>query len=242
MQFLLKKSNSLTEQAGSGQDIYNSKEKDAMIFTEPRIFGPIDFDKSTYSSSENIIDEIVLQLSEEEEIYLIKGTYEKEKGGKKSRITKMAIYTTFGQYVEFGKSTAEFNFTWEYFFNLRFFDGFIIGWNEKNISYLASLVVEKNQANYDEKNITLTDTTYIRSYFVEPMYLSPRYGKVDCNTIIVDDLVKLNILNDMKSNNPWFISEICVFYEKTINTIEVEYTNRKSLNKLKSYHFGKESN
>ena len=214
-----------------------------VIYTNPKIFGPSNIDTISISnpSSCNIIDEIVLELADDEEIYLIKGLFEKGKGGKKNQITKMGIYTTFGQFVEFGKSPLEYNFTWEYFFNLRFFDGFIIGWNDRNITYLASLVVEKLQANYDEKNIVLTDTTYIRSYFVEPMYLSPRYGTIDANTFVIDDLTKMKLLNDIQSNDPWYISEIAVYFDKMINCVEVEYTNRKSLVKVKSCHMGNES-
>lgn len=86
--------------------------------------------------STNIIDEIVLNLDCDEEIYLIKGTF------KDNKIIKMSIYTSHGQFIEFGSASLEYNFSWEYYFNLKHFDGFIIGWNDKNITYLASLCVE----------------------------------------------------------------------------------------------------
>jgi len=55
---------------------------------------------------------------------------------------KMAIFTTFGQFVEFGSPKVETNFSWEYYYNLQYFDGFILGWTENCINYIASLIVE----------------------------------------------------------------------------------------------------
>jgi hypothetical protein len=105
------------------------------IQTEPKVFGPVD----SYHS-ENIIDEIILTLAQDEEIYLIKGEYNNQ------RIEKMSIYTTFGQFLEFGQHVTSkpgsVPFSWEFHFNLRSFDGFIIGWNDKSLTYLASLVIE----------------------------------------------------------------------------------------------------
>jgi hypothetical protein len=105
------------------------------IHTEPKVFGPVD----SYHS-ENIIDEIVLTLDKDEDIYLIKGEYFDQ------RVEKMAIYTTYGQFIEFGQhvKTKEGSvpYSWEFHFNLRSFDGFIIGWSDYSISYLASLVIE----------------------------------------------------------------------------------------------------
>jgi hypothetical protein len=79
-------------------------------------------------------------LAEDEEIYLIKGEYNNQ------RVEKMAIYTTYGQFIEFGQHVKSkedsTQFNWEFHFNLRVFDGFIIGWSDNSISYLASLVLE----------------------------------------------------------------------------------------------------
>jgi hypothetical protein len=77
-----------------------------------------------------------LNFGKDEEIYLIKGAFIDNK------IVRLKIDTTHGQFVEFGSNSYEFNFTWEYYFNLKHFDGFIIGWNDKNINYLASLCIE----------------------------------------------------------------------------------------------------
>jgi len=103
--------------------------------------GPVD----SYVS-ENIIDEIVLCLSEYEDIYLVQGLYNSKK------ITKMSIYTTLGQYIEFGNNReGDLAFSWQYHFNLNLFDGFIIGWNGKNITYLASHSVQVITFNQEIK-------------------------------------------------------------------------------------------
>ena len=93
------------------------------IFTDPKVLGPVD----SYVS-ENIIDEIVLSLSENEDIYLVQGLYNSKK------ITKMSVYTTHGQYIEFGNNReGDIAFSWQYHFNLNLFDGFV--------TFLASLTV-----------------------------------------------------------------------------------------------------
>jgi len=198
--------------------------------------GPVD----TYMTTKSI-DEIVLNLSPKEEIYMIKGICEsiKTNGIKSDQIVKLAIYTTFGQYVEFGRSNLDCNFIWEYHFNLRCFDGFLIGWDEKNINYLASLTVEGNpNAELMGKTESLADTTYeSRLYIIEPIFLTPRYGKIDCYTVIEDDLYKLNIFQLVKKGEI-FLSEIVIYYDKHINSIDVEYTNRKTGEKYKSAHCG----
>ena len=54
----------------------------------------------------------------------------------------MGVYTTLGQFVEFGRSILKPNFCWEFYYNLKNFDGFIVGWTNQNINYLGSLSVE----------------------------------------------------------------------------------------------------
>ena len=56
----------------------------------------------------------------------------------------MGVYTTLGQFVEFGRSILKPNFCWEFYYNLKIFDGFIVGWTNQNINYLGSLSVEVN--------------------------------------------------------------------------------------------------
>lgn len=85
----------------------------------------------------NIIDEIVLEFEKDEFIYCIKGYYYKDK------IRRFAIHTTSGRFAEFGCEIKKFNFQWDYHYNLRIFDGFIIGWNNSNINYLANIYVKK---------------------------------------------------------------------------------------------------
>ena len=206
---------------------------DQFIYTDPKIIGPANY------VSNKIIDEIILDLSQEEEIYLIKGTFDASK--EKQKIIKMSIYTTLGQFIEFGKPSVDINFVWEYYFNLRYFDGFIIGWNEKNINYISSLVVEKQNSSLEEKNIILSDSTYeSRLFNVEPIYLTKSYGKTDSYTIVDDDLIKLNLYN-LAKEGIIYISEIIIFFDKFINSFDIEYTNRHSGEKFKAIHCGSDS-
>jgi hypothetical protein len=243
------------------KDYKASEEKgvDVLIYTDPKIMGPID----TYTAKKHI-DDITLTLAPDEEIYLIKGHFDsgKTESGKlstqmmnsshnhltsnnnsnlKSRIVRMTIYTTYGQYVEFGKSSLDFNFSWEYYFNLRYFDGFIVGWNESNINYLASLIIEKPPSTQDDANPYLSDTTYeSRLYNIDPIFLTARYGRVDAYTTLEDNLQKFNLLQLAKDGEV-YISDISVYYDKFINAIEIEYTNKKTGDKVKSTHVGSES-
>ena len=78
---------------------------------------------------------------------------------------KLEIFTTFGQFVQFGNPKIDINFSWEYYYNLQYFDGFKIGWNDNSINYLASLVIE-NTGDIDEKKVELSDTTYDSRLYV----------------------------------------------------------------------------
>ena len=51
----------------------------------------------------------------------------------------MGVYTTLGQFVEFGRSILKPNFCWEFYYNLKIFDGFIVGWTNQNINYLRRI-------------------------------------------------------------------------------------------------------
>jgi len=199
-------------------------------FTDPKIFGPV----NTYYTT-NVIDEITLNFQEEEEIYLINGYYENDK------IYNMGIYTTLGQFVEFGRTNLKPNFSWEFYYNLRNFDGFIVGWTNQNINYLGSLSVEKTNIKNADENIILTDTTYdSKCYLVEPIYLSTIYGKISPNTSIEDEIMKLNIMNEIKLGTI-YLSSVLIYYDKYINCFEVEYTKKENGEKLKYTHVGIET-
>ncbi len=228
-----------------------------ILYLDKSIIGPVD----TYITT-NIIDEITLNFQPDEEIYLIKGimsttnTMNTNKSlnynsTKSSKIIKMCIYTTHGQFIEFGPSSNsnsnECNFTWDYHFNMKKFDGFLIGWNENNINYLASLIIDKssttssnsgnsgnssNTANSPINTVykqTLIDTTYeSRKFIIEPIFLTPKYGNINKNkfqsTNFIDTLNKLNIYNKVKEGE-YHLSGITVYYDSYINGIEFEYSS-----------------
>jgi len=52
------------------------------------------------------------------------------------------IITSDGKFTEFGENLKKINFQWDYQINKKNFDGFIIGWNDSNINYLANIYVK----------------------------------------------------------------------------------------------------
>jgi len=90
-----------------------------------------------------------MELDSDEIIYTIKGFFYKDK------IRRLLIQTTSGKYMEFGSDIKKFNFQWDYHYNQKTFDGFIIGWNNSNINYLANIYV----------NSKLIEKIFIKKYF-----------------------------------------------------------------------------
>jgi hypothetical protein len=200
--------------------------------------GPID----TYTAKRNV-DEIVLTLAPEEEVYLVKGNFETFKtnsNSKSMKIVKLTIFTTFGQFVDFGDKNLGYNFTWEYFFNLRYFDGFIIGWDETHINYLASLIIEKPPNQIDE-TIQLNDASKNHKIsLIDPIFVTTTYGRFDDTTNVDDDLKK-HLIYELAKERVVYISEVNVYYDKYLHSIEVEYTNRRTRDKIKVQHNGTDS-
>jgi hypothetical protein len=209
-----------------------------IFFSDPKLMGPID----TYTAKRNV-DEIILTLSPEEEVYLVKGNFETcktDSNSKSIRIVKLTIFTTFGQFVDFGEKNLGYNFTWEYFFNLRYFDGFIIGWDETHINYLASLVIERSPNQGDEL-VQLNDSSRNHKIsHIDPLFLTSCYGRVDTTTNVDDDLKKYSLF-ELAKERLVYISEINVYYDKCLHSIEVEYTNRRTREKIKVQHNGSDS-
>ena len=84
-----------------------------------------------------------MEFENDEVIYTIKGYFNKD------RIRRLLIQTTSGKYIEFGSDVKKFNFQWDYHYNHKTFDGFIVGWNNSHINYLANIYVINNFGNYD---------------------------------------------------------------------------------------------
>ena len=51
------------------------------------------------------------------------------------------IITSHGKFTEFGENINKFNFQWDYQLSNKIFDGFIIGWNDSFINYIANIYV-----------------------------------------------------------------------------------------------------
>lgn len=57
------------------------------------------------------------------------------------------IITSHGKFTEFGEEFKKYNFQWDYRQNQKIFDGFIVGWDDKHINYLANIYV-RNSLNF----------------------------------------------------------------------------------------------
>lgn len=201
------------------QSIDNRERKDVSTFIYPdqSYFGPQIVNAYNNKKNKNPIDEIMLSLSENESIYLIQGYYY----SKTKEIVKMNVYTTKGQFVEFGSSEKPNNFKWEYHYNLKEFNGFIIGWNDSHINYLAG--IEQEIEAVKEPKEELRDVTYEQINIVNPFYQSIIYGTATSETIFEDFFEKSDLLTELR-NEKLFLSQIIIGYSNSINMIELEYT------------------
>ena len=244
------------------QYIYTLKSDPDKIFisNEHNYFGPNPFSIEDKSINVDLIDEVILNLDDNEFIYQIKGFYD----NKKLLITKLVVITNIGNYIELGinqetNSDFNFNFKWNFFFNNQLFGGFIIGWNKKNINYLATIIIDKkdmnnnisdnnfnnnedsNNNNYNEEKNELTDVTYnqslIKDSLVNPIYQTKLFGKFNDNqTIFKDYFINStdNLLNKIREKKT-YLNNIEIYYnEEKINRIILKY---KSLIKEKDYNY-----
>ena len=200
----------------------HSNDKSTFIYPpDHEFFGPSLKDiEELYQEKkmESVIDEIILNLSPNEYIYQVKGSFD----SAKNKITKMVVKTTKGQFVDFGNGD-KFDFTWDFYFNQKSFDGFIIGWNKKNINYLASILVDKEIVPEKE---TLTDVTYTQNSLkmINPIYQSQLYGIFNSmNTTYNDPYLNNDIFNLLREGKI-YLGEICVYYYNTINKIDILYS------------------
>lgn len=152
--------------------------------------------------------------------------------------------------MEFGKELKKFNFQWDYHYNQKTFDGFIIGWNNSNINYLANIyviiinnflinklsneeIVKEKLALQEEKDETI-------KFIFDPVYLSSHLGFLNPNSKVEDQISCLAILNEVRRRE-YFISEITCYYSKYLNYLEVEYTSKLGGKKLRYVNLGKDS-
>ena len=243
------------------QYVYTLKSDSDNIFisNEHNYFGPNPFSIEDKSINVDLIDEVILNLDDNEFIYQIKGFYD----NKKLLITKLVVITNIGNYIELGinqetNSDFNFNFKWNFYFNNQLFGGFIIGWNKKNINYLATIIIDKkdmnnnisdnnfnnnedNNNNYNEEKNELTDVTYnqslIKDSLVNPIYQTKLFGKFNDNqTIFKDYYINStdNLLNKIRDKKT-YLNNIEIYYNKEkINRIILKY---KSLIKEKDFNY-----
>jgi hypothetical protein len=243
------------------QYVYTLKSDSDKIFisNEHNYFGPNPFSIEDKSINVDLIDEVILNLDDNEFIYQIKGFYD----NKKLLITKLVVITNIGNYIELGinqetNSDFNFNFKWNFYFNNQLFGGFIIGWNKKNINYLATIIIDKkdmnnnisdnnfnnnedNNNNYNEEKNELTDVTYnqslIKDSLVNPIYQTKLFGKFNDNqTIFKDYYINStdNLLNKIRDKKT-YLNNIEIYYNKEkINRIILKY---KSLIKEKDFNY-----
>ena len=201
---------------------FKSNDKTTYVYPpEHEYFGPSpkEIEESYKAKKINcVIDEIILNLSKEEYIYQVKGCFD----SAKNKITKLVIKTTRGQFIEFGLN-EKLDFVWDFYFNQKAFDGFIIGWNKKNINYLATILVNSEIPHEKE---TLTDVTYSQDSItmVNPFYQSQLYGSFSTNeTIFIDPYMNNDVL-DLLREGKIYLGEISVYYYNSINKIDILYS------------------
>ena len=231
-----------------------------LIPNEHNFFGPNPIAIEDKNINVDLIDEVILNLGDNEYIYQIKGFYD----NKKLLITKLIVITNIGNYIELGinqeiNSEFNFNFKWNFYFNNQLFGGFIIGWNKKNINYLATIIIDKKDMNnnitdnnfnnnnennnniYNEEKNELTEVTYnqtlIKDSLVNPIYQTKLFGKFNDNqTIFKDYYINStdNLLNKLREKKT-YLNNIEIYYnEEKISRIILKY---KSLIKEKDYNY-----
>jgi len=201
---------------------YNKNDSKTFIYTEPKIFGP----EKNFNLDE--IDEIILILGKNEEIFLIEGCMSENK------ITKMLIQTNSGQFLKFGNEGLPTNFSKDFFKEKKLFDGFKIEYDQEKITYLRILFkimkeqdeILINHNNIDDNKIPLHISSSLSTY-IKPIYKTEIFGLFTEKTEFIDQIHKFNLINDIK-NNSVYISKISLFSDsenKKITRFETEYKN-----------------
>ena len=202
---------------------FNNNDQKTFIFTDPKIFGPENF-------TLNEIDEIILNFEKNEEIFLIEGNITENK------IMKLLIQTNVGKFIMFGNQNLPTNFSKDFFFDKKLFDGFKINYDEEKITYLKILYkimkeqdeININKNNIDDNKIKLKeDLDFSLTNIIKPIYKSETFGKTTEKTEFIDQIKKFNLLEKIK-NNSVFISKISIFTDndnKKITRFETEYKN-----------------
>ena len=75
-------------------------------------------------------------------------------------------------------------------------------------------------------------------YLFDPMYLSSFCGIINQNSIVEDDLKQLKIFDEVRKKE-YYISEITCYFNKFVNSLEIEYTNKITKKKVSVKHAGK---
>ena len=224
------------------QYIYSEKNKiDSFLYPKGlTYFGPEPYNDNDINVNSDLVEEITLSLDEDENIYQINGYFDE----KKNQISKMLIETNKGNFIQFGidisslniQDKSPFNFKWNFFFNGDLFNGFVIGWNNKSINHLASIIIEnkteeeKNEEKKEEE-IELEDVTYKQNNFIEnivnPINQSMIFGKFNSNQTVFRNAYindPINIFDKIR-NKEIFLSKISIFYNsKYIIRIKVNYS------------------
>ena len=175
----------------------------------------------------DLINEIVLKLDEDEDIYQIKGYYDYSS----KKLITLSIFTTQGQFVEIGVENTElkniFNFKWFFVYNDSYFNGFIVGWTQSEITYLASLVTNNSNKKIEKeiKDITneIKPSLIYNENFIEQ---SKIYGKyIENQTIFYDPYLNdsFDILKNIIENNIRLNKIVISINSNKISKIKLEY-------------------
>lgn len=144
---------------------------------------------------------------------------------------------------------AETNFSFEFLSNGKIFEGFNVGFNSNHVNNI-DFIYRVESIEYIEKNLLfeskqneLVDYSDFDDNVINCnsfLNKSSCFGKENEKTLIEDDYN--NIVNRFKRQiDDYYISSLTVYYEKFVNSIEIEYVNKFNDEKLKLSHSGLES-
>lgn len=195
------------------QNLYQNKENfGSRITGDDQYFGVLKRYNPNKAVDNDNIEEFTLSLAFGEEIYYFSGCF------KDNKFIKIQIKTIYGQFFHIGDKKAEINFTFNYYYNGRFFDGFVIGYDHTKIIYLVSLIYNDKKKEEESKIflenlhkkelIDISENVSISKY--TPIYKTNVLGLINNKTIISDDIEKLGLLNDVKEEKV-ALNEVTVF-------------------------------
>lgn len=211
------------------EDFGNKDPSSFISFTEinknNKYIGAFNFSPLNLTFKDNF-EEFTLPLYLGEEICFLSGNF------KKDFFHKINIKTNYGKFFTIGNKKTENNFSFKYFYNGIFFDGFIIGADSEKIMYLKPIIYEDkqkfeeskiNQENKHKNELIDISEDLSLTTKISPIYKTNIFGTNNSKTIIIDDMEKSGLIMDIKEGRA-ALKEIRIFSNgKKITRIDNQY-------------------